>query len=379
MMRGVALVLGTALAVGCASAPPAAPGPAASPSAQGPVNATGHTSRLLRPDQVFEILERSDIDYDIVSDQAVSGAPLPEIVDRPPRRTVEVDPFIELKREEESGRLRIVESRPPDSIAEFFEQAGNAFAAHEYEIARVLYGKALELEPAYFKTYTYLGNTLLTMGEYHRAQELFVRALEINPVDYQAMIFLGDALYQLGDYGRAKVVLTRAFMLNRRNDAVNERLSAVLAKLNLRIRKERLTPSVRIEQVAKDGVQIRIDKDDGARWIALAACMACWAYEPACNTRTPEEEDPLRIGMYRECLINQAATISVRKEHDDGPIGGDERVLLQAIEDGFLDAIIFWEVVALSAPVVILILPEALQTLILEYIEKYVFVSTQVV
>lgn len=374
MMRGVAIW--AALLGACSSA--AAPTPTTTPPPAGP-SGEARAGRLLRPDQIFEILEASEISYDIVSNQEVDGANLAELVDRPMRRTVEVDPFIELKREEDNGRLRIVESRPPETIAEYFEQAGHAFAANELEIAKVLYAKALEVEPAYFKTYTYLGNTLLSLGEYHRAQELFVKALEINPVDYQAMIFLGDTFYQLGDYSRAKVVLTRAFMLNRRNEAVNERLQAVLAKLNLRVRRERLMPAVRIEQVGKGGVEIRIDKADGARWIALAACMACWAFEPSCRERSPEDEDPLRLSMYRECLINQAASISVRKEHDDGPVGADERILLQAIEDGFLDAIIFWEVVAQTAPVVILILPEALQAMILEYIEKYVFVSTQVV
>lgn len=374
MMKGVALW--AALLGACSSA--AAPSPTSTPPPAGP-SGEARAGRLLRPDQIFEILEASEISYDIVSNQEVDGANLAELVDRPMRRTVEVDPFIELKREEDNGRLRIVESRPPETIAEYFEQAGHAFAANELEIAKVLYAKALEVEPAYFKTYTYLGNTLLSLGEYHRAQELFVKALEINPVDYQAMIFLGDTFYQLGDYSRAKVVLTRAFMLNRRNEAVNERLQAVLAKLNLRVRRERLMPAVRIEQVGKGGVEIRIDKADGARWIALAACMACWAFEPSCRERSPEDEDPLRLSMYRECLINQAASISVRKEHDDGPVGADERILLQAIEDGFLDAIIFWEVVAQTAPVVILILPEALQAMILEYIEKYVFVSTQVV
>jgi hypothetical protein len=58
-------------------------------------------------------------------------------------------------------------------------------------------------------------------------------------------------------------------------------------------------------------------------------------------------------------------------------IGPDEKVLLGAIEDGYLEAIIFWEIVAVRAPVVILLLPDTVKDQIVEYIDRYVFESTQ--
>jgi hypothetical protein len=167
-------------------------------------------------------------------------------------------------------------------------------------------------------------------------------------------------------------------MLNRTNEAVRDRLRIVLAKLNLHIRGSRLDPKVRIEQVARTSVKIHFDSASGLRWLALATCMACWAYENACGDRSLERDDPLRLEMYRECLINQAASIAVRRDQGESDLMLDERSLLEAIEVGYLEAIIFWEVLAQTAPVVILLLPEQVQHQIEAYIQRYVFASSQI-
>lgn len=354
----------------CASAPspPATPAAAIEPE---------EDSGLFRPDQIIAILEASGIEYAIVSDEPVSRKAVPDVMARPSKRTGPMDPFVEVKRRPD-GRPHLESSKPTPELEAMFEAGSTAFEAHDYEAARTFYVKAIELEPDYFKSYTYLGNALYQLGDYRRAEEAFEKALSINPVDYQALLFLGDTYYQLGEYPRAKAMLTRAFMINRDNPAVLERLQAVLAKHALRIRDVRLEPPVKIRRVAHEKVEMRLDKDRGLRWLALAACMACWAYEDRCNARSPVDEDPLRLQMHRECLINQAASIAVRRAHDE-ELEVNESLLLDAIEDGYLEAIIFWEIIASHAPVVILLLPEAVQADILEYIERYVFVSTQVV
>ncbi len=359
-----------ALAACARATPPADPAPAGG-------IAPDEASGLYRPDQIIAILEASGIEYAIVSDFAVSRQEVPNLMSRPSKQTGPMDPFVEVKRRPD-GRPHLESSRPTPELEALFEAGTAAFEARDYQAARALYVKAIELEPGYFKAYTYLGNSLYQLGDYRRAEVAFAKALSINPVDYQALLFLGDTYYQLGEYGRSKAMLTRAFMLNRENAAVLERLQAVLAKLALRVRDLRLQPPVKIQRVAHERVEIRFDKDRGLRWLALAACMACWAYEDECRARSPVDEDPLRLQMHRECLINQAASIAVRRAHEE-ELEVSESLLLDAIEDGYLEAIIFWEIIASHAPVVILLLPEAVQEDILEYIERYVFVSTQVV
>jgi tetratricopeptide (TPR) repeat protein len=334
--------------------------------------------RLLRPDEIFEILDASPIQYRLVDDETVAGSPLAALVELILPASQPVDPFVEVFHEGPEGQPRIRSARPPDAIAEVFERAGQAFEAQDYELARALWSRAASLAPDYFKTYTFLGNSLHHLGDYVRAEEAFLRALELNPFDYQALLFLGDTYHQLGDYGRAKAVLSRAFMLNRGNEAVVERLKASLAKLSLQIRGPRLAPKIRIAEEGPRQVTLRLDAGEGTRWLSLAACLACWTHEERCSARAPADEDPLRLGMYRECLLNQAASVAVRRERAE-PIGRDEAALLGAVEDGYLDALIFWEVIAEVAPPIILLLPEGLQEDILRYIEKYVFASTMVI
>jgi tetratricopeptide (TPR) repeat protein len=332
---------------------------------------------LFRPDKIFAILESSSRHYEIASVDDVEPKEIPEVVPEQNGQARPIDPYLEVKLDD-AERIKLVSSRPPPEIAEIFEHASNAAAARDYHTAQALYAKAIEVAPDYFKTYTYIGNAYYFLGEYQLAESAFAKAIKLNPVDYQAYLFLGDTYYQMEEFARSKEILTKAYMLNRTNDVVQERLRAALAKIDLRIRTNRLAPRIQIDRQGEN-VVLKFDKASGLRWLALSACLACWAFESECGDRADEDEDPLRLSMYRECLINQAASIAVRMGRDDEEIGADERVLLGAIEDGFLEAIIFWEIVASRAPVVILLLPDEVKVQILEYIDRYVFESTRLI
>ena len=361
----------------CASGPPSASAPASHglvtvPSLEGDENA------LFRPDQIFAILDGSPIEYSIKSDASVIGRNMAQLVRGSLRRFLPVDVYLWREPGGIDAPARVLSRRPPADIARLFSQANDAAEEGDHEAAHRLYAEAIERQPNYFKTYTYLGNTLHVLGELRLAEAAFQRALDLNPIDYQALLFLGDTYMQLGDYEAAKTALTRAFMLNRTNEAVQDRLRVTLARLMLRVRSARLNPEVRIRKRGEGKVEIGVDRERGFRWLALAACMACWAYEDQCAQRSSEDDDPLRIAMYRECLAHQAVSIAARQEEDESSVPRDERELLQAIQDGFLGAIVFWEVLAQVAPRVIFVLPDRFHDEILQYIEKYVIVSTAV-
>lgn len=364
------------LVAACASAPAAkAPaGPAASEPE--PVTASESDERLLRPDQIFEILEKSKITYAIETDGAVSRAGLAEVTDQPVPRSRPVDAYIHVQGAE--GPRKVVSERPPPEIAELFGRAGEAFTQGDLQSAQRLYAAAAKEAPGYFKTFTFLGNTLHRLGQHAEAEAALLRALELNPLDYQALLFLGDTYHSMGRYHRAKAVLLKAFVLNKSSEAVQERLSSTLARLHMRLRTERLDPDFALERTAEERVQMKFREEGSMRWLALAACMACWAYEDRCMARSPVEDDPLRLSMYRECLINHAASLAVRRDSDER-LGADEGPLLAAIEQGFLEAIIFWEVLSDVAPLVIYLLPEETRDDIAQYIERFVIVSTRLV
>ena len=364
------LILGASFVFACAGSP-TTPSPDKSPAARRSVV----LNSPLRPDEILDILERSAIMYDLDSDADVQATDLTSVVEEAnlPRRPV--DPFFEVVRDE-AGRRRLRSSPPPEHVAALFREADLAFSAKAFEAALDLYQRAVAQAPGYFKGHTFLGNAYLFLGRNVEAEQSFLRALKLNPLDYQAYMFLGQAYVNLGQPAMAKRAWVRAYMLNRANPSIKEGLTMALAQLSQRIREENLSPRIRIVRDDKGRVRVKLDKDRGVRWLALATCLACWAYEDDCSRRGPESEDPLRLSMYRECLINQAASTAIRDDqHDD--IGPDERLLLTAIEDGFLDAIVVWEVVARRLPAVVLLLPDQIRTSILEYIDRYVIVSSQ--
>ena len=383
--RVASLLLISAALAGCASSSP--PTVAAAPSAtvaegddEGEAAAPdADRERILRPDEIFDILEKSAIAYAILENPSVEAQNLAETTDQPVPRSRPVDAYTALF-DNGAGQPRSVRPhRPPEAIAELFGKAGEAFAAGELDVARQLYAQAGELEPDYFKIFTYLGNTLHLLGREADAEAALLRAIELNPVDYQALLFLGDTYYTMGQYHRAKAVLLRAYMLNRGSEAVKERLESTLARLELRLAPEPLRPAFEVVRIDEDKVEIRFAGEGSLRWMAMAACMACWAYEEACYGRTSEDTDPLRLSMYRECIINQAAAIAVRRDKEGETIPEDEHALLRAVEGGYLEAVIFWEVVGTVAPLVIYLLPQDAQDDILRYIEQFAIESTRLV
>ncbi len=342
-----------------------------------------------RPDRIEAVLRDSPRRYRVVAGGEVVPTPLSELV---PIAGLEnagrLDPYVEVL--EQSGRPRLRSHPPGPDLRPLYLQATEAFSAGDFEEARRLYAEAAELEPDYFKTYTYLGNALFMLGRYIEAEEAFLLALELNPFDYQAHLFLGDTLLQLGHRHRAKASLTQAFLLNQGNEVVQDRLLFTLAKLALSLRPSRLAPRIRIE-AGPDEVRILLDRDDGRRWYPLAACLACWQHEAGCYDRSPVSEDPLRLAMYRECLVHQAAATAGRASagpEDAGPgstgdagrptTAADERALLAAVESGLLEAVVLFEAIAPRAPAVMLLLPDELRQQVEDYIERYVFFSTQV-
>lgn len=368
MVRGA-----LALLIGCGACAPAVSTAPRAAARGAPESASG----MLGPAEIDRILRESAITYRVSAKGVVGAISVSNILveqeDPPPRR---LDPFIEVDRTD--GRTRLRSHLPDADVEPLFSKAGKAFAARDFETARQLYLQAVKTRPGYFKSYTYLGNALYFLGRYAEAKAVFQEALERNPFDYQAHLFMGDTLHQLGHYEEAKHALTIAFLLNRDNEVVQERLRSTLAKVGLGLREARLRPAVRVHRGLGEEVLIRLDREDGKPWYPLAACLACWAYEDQCRDRSTSDDDPLRLTMYRECLLNQAAASAARSERKS-EVEPAEKVLLAAIEDGYLEAIVFWEVIAARTPAVMLLLPDTLRDSITKYIERYVYVSTRMV
>jgi len=326
----------------------------------------------LGPDEIWSVLEESPSEYAIVESGRVESSPLHDVAGpgTDPRR---LDPFLVVERDD-SGAPRLESRVPPAAIAELFEEGAVAFSEGDWGEALTRFEACTERAPEYFKSHTYLGRAWLFLDEPERARAAFRRALELNPLDYQAHMFLADAWVEERRWREAKAALTRAWTLNPNSEAIEGRLRHVLHQLDLRIRRERLDPDVAIRKEDAT-VRIELGGSRAARWLPLAACLACWRYEPTCAERAPGNDDPLRLAMFRECLLNQVATVAARRERGDR-VGTDELGLLEAVHAGYLEAVVLWEVVARRTPVMMLLVPDPLRGEVENYVNRFVFVST---
>ncbi|MEM1022727.1 MAG: tetratricopeptide repeat protein [Myxococcota bacterium] len=326
---------------------------------------------LLRPDEIFQLLERSNRQYSVVQDGSLQPRLLSAVLDLPARDPDPVDPFLEVLRDGD-GSPRLVRALPPDGVSDAFEAGAEAFSAGRHDEAVSLYEEVVAAAPEYFKAHTYLGRARQFAGRPKAAFDALSEATRLNPLDYQAHLFTADVLEELEDEDGAKRALIRAYALNRTNAVVEDRLRRLLPRLQLRLAEPLLRPRLAVVST-KEAVEIRVGPK--GRWAAMGLCLACWAHEPECSNRSNAASDPLRLSMYRECLLNQVAALVAR----EGELNGEERRLLQAVREGFLESILLWEVLAVRLPALVFLLPSDTRANIEAYIDRHVFASTRLV
>lgn len=320
------------------------------------------------------MLEESPARYAIVEADQVTPVPLHQVAG-PAQEPARLDVFLAVERGPDGGP-RLESRTPPPDISDAFERGAIAFSVGDYALALTQFQSCVDRAPDYFKSHTYLGRAWLFLDDPPRARASFERALELNPLDYQAHMFLADAWVEEGRWRNAKAALTTAWTLNPRSQAIERRLQQVLHQLDLRIRRRRLDPELAIRRTSAE-VRIELGGERGGRWLPLAACLACWRYEERCSSRASGDDDPLRVHMYRECLLNQVVATSVR--YDGGAtVGADELALLEAVQAGYLEALVLWEIVARHTPVMMLLVPDEVRREVEDYVDRFVFVSAHV-
>jgi tetratricopeptide (TPR) repeat protein len=326
------------------------------------------------PDVISDVLEDSARRYAFVEAPELGPNPLHAL--EPGKAGVRrLDPFLVVARDVD-GVPRLSSRTPPPPIADAFERGAVALSADRWGVALTHFQRCVDEAPDYFKGHTYLGRAWLFLDEPRRAREHFERAIELNPLDYQAHMFMADTWMAERRWRLAKQALTRAWTINPNSEAIRSRLRSTLYPLDLRIRPRRLDPELAIRDTG-EGALIQLGGERAVRWLPLAACLACWRFEDRCSQRAPGDEDPLRLTMYRECLLNQVASVAARTERGAG-VGTDELSLMRAVRAGYLEALVLWEIVARRTPVMMLLVTDELRAEVEAYIDRFVYASNQV-
>lgn len=317
----------------------------------------------------MQIIESSKVVYFYDNDSNLSPYILnPLCVDIKP-----VNPYVRAYTGPESTYLYF--DLPPLGIIEIMTQADQAYTAGDFEKALSLYSEAVSCDSAYFKSWTLWGNTYFTLGRYAEAETALLRALALNDDGYQECFFLGDTYFRMNRKEEGLRLLTRAFMLNRYSDNLLTVLDKVLASLDMRIRENRLQFPFNMTRAGVNRLNIYFrDENEYAMYLMLVNCLAVWEMEEKFSSKSDDLNSIiiLKLIKYQECLSNFAKVPGLARELGLS-LNRNDSLLIDAIDSGYLSALVYWEILTCDDPSIILILPDSLQEKIIEYINKYVY------
>jgi tetratricopeptide (TPR) repeat protein len=251
-------------------------------------------------------------------------------------------------------------------------EAEEYLVAGDAEKAIELYKKAHELDPDYSELVTYLGNIYFMMKDYENAEKYLKKACELNPNSYMPHFFLADTYYMTDRRKEALDEITYAFMLNKNNVNMVDVLHRVLMANGKQIRRDRLVFPYEVTQQGRDSFNIVLDSAQ-VNYLSFANCMAAW--------KIPEYQAALNDSIYgmqaeafmcTECFINLLMSLD-GAQGEDKTLSVKDEIIYEMLSAGYIDSIIYWEIMAGEAPLMIMTLPDESKSMIFDYIQEYVF------
>jgi hypothetical protein len=331
--------------------------------------ATTNGQAMRTPAEILKVMEQSDIEYKVSTVAKVERTELGAGGGAAPG----ISPWARVKYAQD-GTASVVVEEPKGEILSIFEQAAEKLKKKEYKEVADLYEQALARDPNYFKTVTNLGDTYYLRGEMDQAEKYLKEAVRLNEGGYQERLFLADTYHKSGLKDKALEQITVAYMLNRNNAVVQQSLRRILKENNLRVRPDRFRFPFRIVVSSPTKCEMMYEGKDALAWMGMANCLACWQAEPLLKKRIDDKEGGFdaRVDMYREAISNQILATAARMEGKE-VISRQEQAIYDAAKEGFVDAMVFWEVLANERPAVILLLSRDAKARTCDYIKKYVY------
>ncbi len=120
----------------------------------------------------------------------------------------------------------------PEAARQLFEDAMKAFAARDYESARLGFERVLELAPDHPVVLVNLGTVCWRLGESDQAIEYLSGAVSRDLNNAPAWLGLGIVRFESGDLAGAHAALAHAHYLDPRNPRANNYLGVTMTRLN---------------------------------------------------------------------------------------------------------------------------------------------------
>jgi tetratricopeptide (TPR) repeat protein len=332
--------------------------------------------RMLSPPEILEIVEKSDVMYNIVC--PIEG--LPDV--NPANTAKNLFPLSAQPAEypllmtKDDGSTVLAEYPFSAEVSDMFNEAENLFTNGRYAEAIRSYQKIIDRSPDCYIAYAHIGDSYYKMKQHHQAIGYFDKAIEINPLDHRTFLYKADALMHLGRPDEAKAAYIHALSLRPRYWLALANLRHFADTLNVEVRTDLFQPKVFVRR-EKDAIGVYISDEQSLNvWLPYALAKAIWLGEP--SHREPHLGDPTYRWSSAEETEALYSLITVYKtlKHLDATKPDPKLDLLEKItEAGDLPYFIGYEIASRISPHVTLTLPEEVRQSLREFIAKYVVVS----
>ncbi|RPJ09838.1 MAG: hypothetical protein EHM28_00370 [Spirochaetaceae bacterium] len=320
----------------------------------------------------IEIMEKSSISYTLAETPAGSrqfssfgiGSGNPVSPSSYMRLVKKADGTYELKDEPPQGDMKFLLDQGVAKI-----EAGNAPAAIP------IFQKATQLDPNYFKAWSFLALGYLNVDQPVLAIEYFKKAISINSIGFEEHHGLAMAYYRITDYENALESITTAFIYNRYDSVIRTTLGSILQAKKLWLYKDHMVFPFSIEKISDSKCNIYTIGPNSENWAPMAMATAVWSMEPEFKKIDAMYAAAGRfnsIKLYDIFLCQHVAMI--QQLANKATLNPQEKRFFDIINDGYLLQVILWDIIGASAPdVVFLMKPEEMKKL-RDYVKKYVFV-----
>ena len=321
------------------------------------------------PSEILKIISDSEIKYSIEFDSLLSKDNLK--LNTEVFKPYCINPFYRLEYTNESNFI-LIDDTAKGEIKYLLDSGDKLLGDENYEEAMQIYEEITRADPKWFKGWTKLADCYFHFGEFEEAEKYFLKALELNEDGYQEHFYLADSYYQKGDYEKSFNHIIMAYMLNRCSSSVKALVDGISKKLNLKYIDDRLSFQINIKKISDNECLISHGNLESSNLLALSNCLAMWEMEKDFVEKYNSDSLNGMIVKYKECLTNQAI-ITAKYIGENKNVSKVELSLHNAIMDGYIDAIVYWDIFAMKYPKTTLLLPRTLKTKICEYIRKYCF------
>jgi tetratricopeptide (TPR) repeat protein len=308
-------------------------------------------SKLHTPAEIFDILEKSSVVYELDVDK--------DIATQPTEKGRVLSDYTYLKSSADGASTLTTLPLSPDGNR-VLKEGLDAFEKKDYEKALKLYTKVHEMDPEYHHALTLIGDIHYFQGDLKEAMSWFEKAIDRSFADYAAHWFLADALWKTGKRGEAVRRMTTAHLFNVNHQMMRDRLAAMRKEIKRPWNDWTFSPRYRVEKV-EGKVKVVFQED----WMPYAIVKAVWAHEPGYKEATAGPDyEKLIVCMEeeKEGLLAMYVVHGKDKEF---------KTLRAIIDGGYISEMIDYEIMAGKAPEAIVLMPRDSFTRLVEYVDRF--------